>query len=418
MATHQITDERLRSYLDTNQLARERMCQAVLSLDKRFRDIHTRNPRGGRDGGRDLEAIYEDGRKAWAAVGFQNSVSDSKKNKKEANRKFKSDYERAKAENPSLAVFVFFTNVYLTVGEKEALVKYAKARGTNVVDIYDRERIRIVLDSTDGFAIRFQYLEISLSKSEQAAFFARWGSDIECLITKSITAVETQLARVEFILERQQPLTSFSYYILLNQSVSREELGHFRVDFLMHFMPPRTGYSGFHLGICDDRGGIDGDKVPRQDCMSSIGWVDDRKGVTPRKIFHKSHGIIDSPIRQLSATIYESFLHMPLLDSKLGDLDGNMFAFFVNDRLSKLVERIMIVANEYLIWSANREDISIDLHKRKCTWPYKFSDEELKEPWVRIMPKSTHSFNFSSTTPYRLYRASKILVSGHSCSRD
>ena len=275
MATHQTTDEKLRSYLDTNQLARERMCQAVLSLDKRFRDVLTRNPRGGRDGGRDLEAIYEDGREAWIAIGFQNSVSDSKENKQEANRKFKRDYERAKAENPSLAVFVFFTNVYLTVGEKEALIKHAKANGTNVVDIYDRERIRIVLDSTDGFAIRFQYLEMPLSESEQAAFFARWGSDIEYLITKSTTAVETRLARVEFILERQQPLTSFSYCIFLNQSMSREEIEHFRVEFQMHLKSYGRGLSWFHLGICDDRGEFDRDKLPRQDLMSGVGWVDD-----------------------------------------------------------------------------------------------------------------------------------------------
>src|SRR5438477_11244101 len=117
MANHQLTDERLRSWLDTQQLARERLCLAVLSLDKRFTNIRPRNPRGGRDGGRDLEATYKDGRQAWAAIGFQNSVSDSREEKKAAVQKFKKDLARALKEEKNLKVFVAFTNVGLTAGE-------------------------------------------------------------------------------------------------------------------------------------------------------------------------------------------------------------------------------------------------------------------------------------------------------------
>ena len=45
--------------------------------------------------------------------------------------------------------------------------------------VFDQERIRIVLDSADGFSIRFQYLQIPLSEAEQATFFAKWGDDIQ-----------------------------------------------------------------------------------------------------------------------------------------------------------------------------------------------------------------------------------------------
>ena len=87
MSSVKKTDERLRSWLDTNQLARERMCLAILSLDSRFLNVRPRNPRGGRDGGRDLEATLSDGREVWGAIGFQNSVSDSSDDKKQAKRK-------------------------------------------------------------------------------------------------------------------------------------------------------------------------------------------------------------------------------------------------------------------------------------------------------------------------------------------
>ena len=52
------TDERLKNYLDTNQLQRERMCRAILAIDKRFSEVRPRHPRGGPDGGRDIQANY------------------------------------------------------------------------------------------------------------------------------------------------------------------------------------------------------------------------------------------------------------------------------------------------------------------------------------------------------------------------
>jgi len=50
------TDERLKSYLDTNQMAREQMCLAVMANDRRFSNVQPRHPRGGPDGARDIRA--------------------------------------------------------------------------------------------------------------------------------------------------------------------------------------------------------------------------------------------------------------------------------------------------------------------------------------------------------------------------
>ena len=58
MTVPQQTDERLRSWLDTNQLARERLSLAVLALDKGFTAVTPRHPRGGPDSGHDIDANF------------------------------------------------------------------------------------------------------------------------------------------------------------------------------------------------------------------------------------------------------------------------------------------------------------------------------------------------------------------------
>jgi hypothetical protein len=65
-----------------------------------------------------------------------------------------------------------------------------------------------VLDSPDGLSIRFQYLGLPLSDAEQAAFFARWGDEIQNLITAGFGAVEKSLNRIHFLPEANLPLNS------------------------------------------------------------------------------------------------------------------------------------------------------------------------------------------------------------------
>jgi hypothetical protein len=76
------TDERLKNYLDTNQLHREQMCRAILAIDKRYSDVRPRHPRGGPDGGRDIEALFRDDLLTFGAVGFVNQANDSDEQKK------------------------------------------------------------------------------------------------------------------------------------------------------------------------------------------------------------------------------------------------------------------------------------------------------------------------------------------------
>src|SRR5580700_4964053 len=137
------TDERLKSYLDTNQLAREQMCLALLRIDKRFTDVRPRHPRGGPDGARDMEAVFNGAQSVFGAVGFVNQATDIEEHKKKAIKKFADDLTEALKQNPRPDVFVFFTNVNLTVAEKDQLIRDAQARGLAHAEIVDRERLRI-----------------------------------------------------------------------------------------------------------------------------------------------------------------------------------------------------------------------------------------------------------------------------------
>src|ERR1043166_2628513 len=298
MSTHQQTDERLRSWLDANQLARERLSLAVLALDKRFTAVTPRHPRGGPDGGRDIEAIFQNARKAFAAVGFINSACDSSEEKLAVKSKFKADLARASSADASLKVFVFFTNVSFTVGEKKELVALAKSSGIEVAEVFDRERLRIALDSAEGLGLRFQYLSIPLSDSEQAAFFARWGSGFEQLITESMQAVDSRLDRMEFFQEQSRSLDALSFHFKLTREVPRHEMPHFRALLALMFaqvMPMRSVF----IGVCDDNDYWTENSSAGDSGIFGISWTKTTEDKSP-EILTRSISVRPEPLAQLS----------------------------------------------------------------------------------------------------------------------
>jgi hypothetical protein len=99
------TDERLKSYLDTNQMHREQMCLAVIAIDRRFSDVRPRHPRGGPDGARDIEAVFNGVQRVFGAVGFVNQATDSDAHKRSAAKKFDDDLREALKQQARPDVF-------------------------------------------------------------------------------------------------------------------------------------------------------------------------------------------------------------------------------------------------------------------------------------------------------------------------
>src|SRR3984957_13561725 len=93
-----LTEERLRHHLDSNQPMRERMCLALLPLLGPFTREQPRRPKGGPDGGRDIEAVYQGQTTVWGAVGFRNGGGLDEESRAAAEKKFKEDLDRAMEE--------------------------------------------------------------------------------------------------------------------------------------------------------------------------------------------------------------------------------------------------------------------------------------------------------------------------------
>ncbi len=235
------TDERLKGFLDTNQLLREQLCAALLSVDPRFSNVRAQHPRGGPDGGADITATYKLTLDAIAAVGFVNQATDSPTHRRSASKKFASDLERSLSRSRVPDAFVFFTNVSLTNTQKVKLTDMGYSAGLSHCDIIDREQMRLRLDSSEGLAIRYQYLRIPMSEAEQALFFSKWGEKINQSISEGFSETTKLLNRVQFFHEATYGLRELSVLMELDREYPEEELGavsaHARVLFPRRWAP-------------------------------------------------------------------------------------------------------------------------------------------------------------------------------------
>ncbi len=380
MTTPRLTEERLRTYV-LSQDDRERMCLGILGLDARFSNIKPRRPKGGPDGGRDIEALFDNREMVWGAVGFRNNVTDSSKDKKWVETKLKSDISSAKASNPNLWGFVFFTNVDLTPTEFSTLEEYVRSEGLSFVEIFYRERLRIALDSPRGLSLRYQHLNIHLSEAEQAAFFAEYGSQIERILHKGFGAIDERLKRIEFLHDCSKPLMGGNVILTLKEDCSPEDLGHFRfmVEILnMHEQDPhpalwiagRDAYSVWHSkGESHKLFGV-----------KSLVWSRNPNEEIQNTVF----GTSATATNQLDAG---GHLYKRGPFKTLGELDDRHMSIYITEPLFDLTAGIFVIANDYIIAGADAQYF-IPLNSGPLVdWPEPLSDDEAQVPWVTVMLK-------------------------------
>lgn len=428
------TEERLKGFLDTNQLAREQMCLAILGLDKRFSEVRPRHPRGGPDGGRDLDAMFRGTQRAFGAVGFVNQADDSAEKKKRASDKFHDDLAAALAATAKPEVFVFLTNVNFTLGEKDDLASEARAAGLSYCDVFDRERLRIALDSPDGFAIRYQYLQIPLSEAEQAAFFARWGDDIQSVISTGFQDLHRTLNRLLFLQESTAPLSAFWVHFELDRNYFAGEIGHFRAFCELHLKEPKHGITSILFGASDKYDRMRTDAAASQYQTTPPGIAAGISGGQWECRLHPTGGAEtegdesdhDDTDEELAPEYTQvswsnsigmkevkfipityrndSFIRLEPTFT-LRDLDESSFVARLNCGLAEKVSRIHVYANEYKLLEIPKSDIVLDGKLRPSRIPVDFSDAELRDPWVYIRPKGSTMFmlRFSEQTPHRLF---------------
>jgi len=384
------------------------MCRAVLATDKRFSDVRPRHPRGGPDGGRDIQAIYREEQIAFGAVGFVNQANDSDEQKKSIKKKFSDDLSSAISADQDVKVFIFFTNINLTIGDKDALIAKAKKEGIFYCDILDRERIRITLDNPDGFSIRFQYLGITLTEEEQASFFSRWGDDIQSVISSGFQKIEGTLNRLLFLQESNDPISSLTLSFELDKKYSAEEIGHFRVFCHLILKEPK------HKIFCILFGASD--KSNRMRGNNEASFTEQKSGIKYGISSGQWEEYIDSEedeenddkekwsqVGSGSSIGVNEIEFLPITYSKGGfirlypvitlrDLDEAMFLPFVNKSFAEKIKAIHIYSNGYKLQEIDLMNINIDTTEVNPNFPVNFDDEEIKDQWVRIRPKRSTAF--------------------------
>lgn len=427
------TDNRLKHYLDTHQLHREQLCTAILAADKRFSDVRPRQPRGGPDGGRDVEAVFRGDQTAYGAVGFVNGADDSKTQKRRICTKFSKDLKSALNAAKRPEVFVFFTNINLTAGDKVSLVSEAKSFGLTHCEIFDRERLRIALDAPDGFYLRLQYLGITLSDAEQASFFARWGDEIQSIISRGFQRTESALNRAIFFHEAADPLRYLTLHFELDRTYSAERIGHFRLFCSMFLKEPHHNIFGIMFGSSDKSNRMRYEEAPPstgqlpgiKHGISSGKWEmyladaaerdavdggenrsDDQNKENARyKKVGCSWSIGTDEVEFLSISYDKLDLFRFVPSISLRALNEAMFLPILNNSLAEKVRAIRIYANGYDIKEICAGEFKVDTTKFTPDIPVPFSSEELEDPWVRIRPSDKSCFNieFFTQTPKRMF---------------
>ena len=410
------------------------MCRDVLATDKRFSNVVPRHPRGGPDGGRDIEARYRNEELTFGAVGFMNQANNSAEQKKVVQKKFKDDLDVALANDPKPRVFVFFTNNNFTVGEKDSLISIAKSKGFSHAEIFDRERIRMALDSTDGFAIRFQYLGIALSEAEQSSFFARWGDEIQSVIATGFQRVESSLDRILFLQEVQDVLSTLFVQFELDRTYAADEINHFRAFCYLHLKEPKLRIFEIVFGSTDRsqrtqqgaqpeeagppgiKDGIAGGAWERHIEAERQGGKRRRPPTGRRQVSGSSSIGMDSVRLVTIAYAHDHDLIRPFPRLSLKDFDDASWIPMLNRSLAEKIRGIHVYANGYKLHEYSKSEFYVDPTSFEPDIPVPFTEDELRDGWVRLRPQRASSFrmSFSDYTPRRLFNSPKA---AHSLSR-
>lgn len=158
------------------QTKAERLCANLLDLDG-FNSIDPQCPLGGPDGLKDI-VCEKNGWKYIGAAYFPTTSQDFKS----IREKFEHDLEGVAKNNAD--GIVFLTNQKLTPGERQELIDLAISRNHKPL-LYHVERIRVLLDSPLGFALRLEYLGIQMTKEEQLSFFSEQRSYFKTLLKEN-----------------------------------------------------------------------------------------------------------------------------------------------------------------------------------------------------------------------------------------
>jgi hypothetical protein len=384
-----LTEERLRHHLDSNQVMRERLCLAILPLLGAYTRERPRRPKGGPDGGRDIEAVYEGSVMVWGGVGFRNGGGNDDDARREAEAKFSSDLNRALTENPTLPGFVFFTNVDLTPGRIDHMKQLSTSKGLTVVDVFDIESLRHILDSPEGLIARLQYLEIPMSTTEQISLVNKFGTQLQNAVLARFDRVEQTLSEMERFLAFQKPLYRFDFYISLKENLCSKDIGNHAVLFKMEGLQD-LGKTSFFL--CVNQVSHKASAVLL--VMQSHVWIGERKDKVTSL----------GPSIGLGGALMNSFCELSLTTGghrvRIADLTSIHLTVYVTEGFEAIVNGIAVDTNGYELFnspiSAGKEFPEMDI-------PESVPFDGKSRKWITVVSNIERNLLFNPPNPSGRY---------------
>jgi hypothetical protein len=145
-------------YWTKEQKASERLAASILENEKY--SVDPSHPLGGKDRGKDLICL-RDGLKLIGAAYFPRGQQSFT----EIEKKFRDDLKGVSKNDTDGIIFV--TNQELKLGERKKLIVLG---GENIVELYHLDRLVTILNSPSNYGIRYEYLDIEITKEELLAF--------------------------------------------------------------------------------------------------------------------------------------------------------------------------------------------------------------------------------------------------------
>lgn len=335
-----LTGERLRNHLDANQGMREGLCLALMPLIGPYTQECPRRPKGGPDGGRDIEAIYQGTIPAWGAIGFRNGGGNDNQARKEAADKFEDDLKRALKENAALQCFVFFTNVDLTPSLIDELKGKANKKGVAIVDIVAFEQLRHLLDLPEGLLARLQYLDIPMSKDEQLALIHKFGGQLQNAVSARFDRVEQTLAKMERFLDYQKPLYRFDVYIGLEKPFTSSEIGNEHILLSLSGVPDITKTTHYLLSNWPDSG-----QSKSAILHHLTTWIDDKVNAGSRL------RPMISPMPNIILGLFEVIITSMGNTVRISDLADISLSVYATSGIAPHISKIIFDANGYELYN-------------------------------------------------------------------
>ena len=253
---------------------------------------------------------------------------------------------------------------------------HGHSRGLTHTVLFDREDIRIVLDSPTGLASRYQYLDIPLSLAEQSAFFSHWGDQLENLIAHSFDAVGRRIDRLEFLQESTLSLRDLGFGLPFSAPPTYDDLPHFRAVLVLSLTGPResTSITLAETGRCDT------ERVHSQPRESFL-WLGD-------ELIDQFRYVTSGPATGIYGGSGRIGGHPKLATLRMMDLDAAWMSFYVNAKAAALITSLRVRANDYVCHAATR--FIVDTNHTyfgfdpAARWHFELSPATSEDPWVRI----------------------------------